>query len=154
MGISVDVECPCCGHYNEVEIEDIDSGSMTTECADCGISMEFQYSVSVEVEDVTVSDIPAVDITCPQCNDIVTLDHIDDESGSTEIECDNCGSLLEVFWSKCGQEYDVKLLEEGEKDDDDNDEDDDDDEDEDDDDEDVDYDDKDEGYNDEDEEYL
>jgi transcription elongation factor Elf1 len=112
--MSVEVNCPCCNSTNFVEIEDYQDGSTVIECSHCGISMEVSYSSSLEVEDVTLVEIPSIEFYCPKCGYSMTLESVETENGSEEIGCDGCGALLGVSWNECGQDVNVEVLEEGE----------------------------------------
>lgn len=114
--MSVEVECPCCNSTNIVEIEDYQDGSTVIECENCSISMEVTYSISVEVDDVTLIEIPSIDFNCPICGYSMTIDSVETEKGNEEVGCDGCGALLEVSWGECGQDVNVEVLEEGEDD--------------------------------------
>ena len=118
--MEIEIECPHCDNTISVEIEECEDGSQEVECDNCGASLEITYSISVEVGDVEIIEVPPSDIEfeCPECGCSMTMG-IEEESGSEQTECENddCRSLLEVTWSDGGEIIDVEVLEKPEMED-------------------------------------
>lgn len=109
-----DTNCPRCGEKIQVEIEKLEGDSQEFECETCGAKLEISYSVSVEV-DVDISDVPAAEFTCPEDDNSMSIDGIDEENGSQEVNCDGCGAVLKVSWSDWGRDgVEVDVIQEGE----------------------------------------
>jgi len=110
-----EIECPVCGEAVPVEIEDVED-TLNSECVNCGASLEISYTVSIEIDDVSVIEASPVSFDCPKCDNSLELSGISEESGSEEIECDSCHSLLDLSWNDWGEDIDIVVLEEGEED--------------------------------------
>ena len=117
-----DIECPRCGESTSIEIEELEEGSISTECENCGATLDVSYTVSVEITDVTVEDgALSINFDCPKCDNSIDLE-ISEEDGAEEVECDVCHSTLEANWSDWGKNVNVEILsEEDDEDDDDED---------------------------------
>jgi transcription elongation factor Elf1 len=111
------VNCTLCGGDVSVEINlrsvemDYESKTVDVECDTCGTKLEVTYTVSVETE-VEVSETPSSEFDCPECDDFMFID-IDEDSGSQNMRCENCGAVLEVNWFDWGRGNDVEVLEKG-----------------------------------------
>lgn len=111
-----DTNCPRCNEEIQVEIETLEDGSQEIECETCGATLEISYTVSVEV-DADISEVPAAEFVCPEDDNSMSIDDIDQEIGSQEVTCDGCGAVLEVSWSNWGRDdVDVQVIQEGKKD--------------------------------------
>jgi ribosomal protein S27E len=116
-----DTNCPRCDEEIQVEIETLEDKSQEIECENCGATLEISYTVSVEV-DADISEVPAAEFVCPEDDNSMSIDDIEQEIGSQEVTCDACGAVLEVSWSNWGRDdVDVQVTQEGEKDEEDDD---------------------------------
>ncbi len=144
----LEFNCPQCSEGIKI-YDDVDSktGSIEIDCDNCSASIEVSWSdwgrdANAElleepprspakekkrnVKKATVTS-SQVEFECPECETEMSIDDIESESGTEEVECENqdCGAVLEVSWSDWGQDTEVKVLQEsGEEDDDDDDDDD------------------------------
>ena len=111
-----DTNCPRCNEKIQVEIEALEDGSQEIECETCGATLEISYTVSVEI-DADLSEAPAAEFVCPEDDNSMSIDNIDQEIGSQEVTCDGCGAVLDVSWSNWGRDdVDVHVIQEGKKD--------------------------------------
>lgn len=111
-----DTNCPRCNEEIQVEIETLEDRSQEIECETCGAALEISYTVSVEV-DADISEVPAAEFVCPEDDNSMSIDDIDQEIGRQEVTCDGCGAVLEVSWSNWGRDdVDVQVIQ-GKKDD-------------------------------------
>jgi len=113
--MEADFECPRCGNSHFIKVDSYEDGSQEVECYGCNATIQVRYSISIEVEDVEVSEVTSIDFECPECCDSMTLDSIDEESGSEDYDCDNCEAILEVEWSDWGEYVNVEVVEKPEK---------------------------------------
>ncbi len=111
-----EIECPRCGNVTSIEIEDIEDGSLNTDCENCGASLEVSYTVSIDITDVCIDEVPPISFECPECDYSLEISEISDESGSEEVVCENCQSVLEVSWYNWGEDINVEVLKKGEED--------------------------------------
>ena len=114
--------CPRCDADLSIPNE-----SDLVECENCGASVEITISSTGKLTDVELKDVPNLTVTCPECNDDLTIDgdEIEEEGGSIEVTC-GCKAQLEVSWTCWGDDYDVDVLEEGDEEEEEDDDDDDD----------------------------
>ncbi len=115
--VEVEIKCPYCGLLNKIELSfDGEEGNEEIECDDCELPIQFDYNISVDIDNVEIGDIQPVDIDCPlePCSGTAQLD-ITDEDGSDRIECESCQSVIYVVWSEYGKKIDeIELVKAGE----------------------------------------
>jgi transcription elongation factor Elf1 len=121
------IDCPRCGYGVEVFIDEFPEGSGTVTCDGCGAEIEYQYSTSVEITDVSIVDTPPVEIECPVCNSTMEFGDVEDETGSEGITCDNCNADISFTWSDWGADVVIDNVDEAETEEDEEEEEDDDD---------------------------
>lgn len=114
--VELEIECPLDGATEEVEIEELEDGSVEVECSVCGATLEAGYTVSVEVsvDGVDVVDPPTAEGDCPDCGQSVEIEEVSEESGEEERDCAECGAALVVRWSEWGQDVEVEIIDRGE----------------------------------------
>ncbi|OGU59814.1 MAG: hypothetical protein A2V66_12180 [Ignavibacteria bacterium RBG_13_36_8] len=125
MSDDYSIECPRCGNEIEIIVDELPEGSGTVTCDECGAELEYQYSVSVEFTDVDILSTPTVEVECPVCNNVNDFGEVEEETGSGEITCEDCGAGISFTWSDWGQDVAIDSYDEPETEEDDEDEDDD-----------------------------
>ncbi|KYK33278.1 MAG: hypothetical protein AYK19_14120 [Theionarchaea archaeon DG-70-1] len=106
----VKFECPRDSHDLEIDIGE-KSGSDEIECDGCGAYLKVTWSDWGEDIEVEVLSVCPIEFECPKCDCDLEIKDIEEESGSSEIECDGCGMHLEVVWSYWGGYFELEILE-------------------------------------------
>ena len=112
-----------CKNTIPIEIGQSDA-SLYINCENCSASLDVSYTLPIDID--VIVDAINISYICPKCRYSLDEIGISDESGSEEVNCSDCNSLLEVRWDHWGQDdVDVIILEEEEEEEDDDDDDDD-----------------------------
>jgi hypothetical protein len=106
-------ECPRCSHEITFETEGNEDGSIDVTCEECEATLSISYSFALEIDGAEIVEVPSAEFDCTECSTSLEISDIEDESGSEEVECDNCNARLEVSWSHWGQQVDAQLIEPG-----------------------------------------
>ncbi len=113
--MEADFECPRCGNSLIIEDDSYSDGTQEFECDSCGAMIEVSYSISIEVDDVDITNAPPVEFECPECGESKTFDGIDEKSGSEDYECDGCEAILSGEWRDWGEHVHVEVVEKPER---------------------------------------
>lgn len=83
-----EVDCPRCGTTASAEIENYEDGSLEIECENCGATLEVTYSVSIQIDGVGLSNVPAAKFKLSRDSQCTHLDSCTDIQ-STSLSADS-----------------------------------------------------------------